>query len=211
MPATQKFSVLGNYGDYELRSVYPLLQLKKQSNQFIRASFSRGLNLLLDQQVALTELNNLSQTGQERLLLWQLIKSRQLGLVTRAQLIKTVGQLGDWQIKHQDLAAGEPVKRPQSWNKCSLAVINTTSVSGVANKLGEALKAQQFRVVRVDDLAENQQKSSLFWSGQDSECGILAKKLQILLPNSASMTTEAAVLNKYRAEIVIFLGEDYVN
>src|SRR5690606_19618531 len=145
------------------------------------------------------ELNNLSKKLGYLLLRGKV--TTQLGWAQRLRF----GWLLWGQIKDSRVAVASSDLFPTT--RCSLVIINTTKISGVAGKLAEILQENNQRVVRVSDEAEILQASKILIDEQaDADCLISADLVSWLLPSSIKPAVQAGVSNRYRGDVVLLLG-----
>jgi len=104
----------------------------------------------------------------------------------------------------------QPIKSSDSvLTQCSIAILNSTDISGYAQGLSMILENSGFRVIRIDTF-ENKNKINTVASVDKPECekyaNLLARKLfdwvEILEDENSDKLT-----SKYRADIVITLGQ----
>ncbi|MBD3250259.1 MAG: hypothetical protein GF381_01665 [Candidatus Pacebacteria bacterium] len=99
-----------------------------------------------------------------------------------------------------------------SWaDKCSVAVLNSTSISGLAAKYSRILENSGVKVIRVDSYQPEAANSQFFWDS-GGECGQLGLELAQIMPQPAGVNSDyqlgESLLNRYRADVVVVLGRD---
>ena len=90
---------------------------------------------------------------------------------------------------------------------CPVAIINTTSESGLANSLAIMLEKSSFSIIKKDSNTENLPQTKVFYNPSEKSCGYLLEKLDKIFPPSLVSVNEAETLN-HRASLVIYIGKD---
>jgi cell division GTPase FtsZ len=99
-------------------------------------------------------------------------------------------------------------------NTCSVAVINTTTISGYASKVTNILEQSGARVIRVGTLHQQDEisQSLLAYNQTNESCIKLKDDLQnSILPVSVQLADSdqtQKLLNRYRADMVLLLAQD---
>lgn len=90
---------------------------------------------------------------------------------------------------------------------CSAAVLNATGVGGYAQAFSSVLESSGIRVVRVDSYIESQDKSKIYVSNKE-DCYAVADSIsRQLLGNIQDLHRSPKLTQRYRADVVIVLGE----
>ena len=95
----------------------------------------------------------------------------------------------------------------QNSQACSIAVINTTEVNGLASRMSDLLEKNGAYIVRVVSNDLDLDKSYVLVDDSKNNCLVVAKKLEGLLPQHGELQ-RGEVIQPYRADIVIFLGNN---
>lgn len=90
---------------------------------------------------------------------------------------------------------------------CPVAIINTTSESGLANSLASMLEKSSFSIIKKDSNADNLEQTKVFYNPNEKSCGRLLEKLKKIFPPSLVSINETETLN-HRAAMVIYIGKD---
>ncbi len=90
---------------------------------------------------------------------------------------------------------------------CSVAVINTTNINGLATRMSQLLEQGGVYVVRTGSDDQAFVNSLVVLDKDRDECLPTAKKLESLLPNHKPLKIDK-VVNNYRTDIVLFLGKN---
>jgi|GEM_PF-2973001 len=211
-------SVIGGFGEYPLRSVYPLLALEEKGSVFARGAFSYVTGQLVDGVVAVpgAELPRTQTEVMKALSVYPgsgIESSMEQLQVLRLLLFAaklpsdnlthtTTSSLSEW----ESYRAKRAVKHPE--NECSVAVVNTTSKGGLAREMSAILEQTGYTVVRITDTATNEPQTIISYNPDDAVCELQAKRLADLFPLVITMQPNREMTSTYRAKIVISLGQD---
>lgn len=94
---------------------------------------------------------------------------------------------------------------------CTIAVINTTAVNGLAGKIDQVLDADGFSVIRTGNDSQTLAKTELIVSSDkntQTNCQQAQNKIESLLPGKAVITMDDNVTKQFRADLVLKIGED---
>ena len=97
---------------------------------------------------------------------------------------------------------------------CSIAVINTTDISGYAQSMTDLLEKSGSRVVRVDSADQGQRldQTTFAFDKSKEECiGLITTIADHLLlgePAKINQDQTQSLLNRFRSDLVIFLNDD---
>jgi hypothetical protein len=95
-----------------------------------------------------------------------------------------------------------------STQPCSIAVVNTTGVTGLASEAGAILERSGLFVARLTNNQSNT-TNSLILTKNLEECQEVIDAVSILTPNSTEVAIDEAAATRYRARVVILLGRDF--
>lgn len=90
---------------------------------------------------------------------------------------------------------------------CPVAIINTTSESGLATSLARMLEKSSFSIIKKDSNTDNLEQTKVFYNPNEQSCGQLLEKLDKIFPPSLVSMDETETLN-HRAALVIYIGKD---
>lgn len=96
-----------------------------------------------------------------------------------------------------------------STQPCSIAVVNTTGVNGLATEVGDILERSGLFVARLTNNQSNT-SNSLILTKNPEECKEVIEAVGILTPNSAEVAIDEAAATRYRARVVILVGKDLI-
>ena len=96
----------------------------------------------------------------------------------------------------------------QTGRVCSIAVVNTTAVNGLATSLADFLENNGLYVARITGHnGPKLETSQVMVDNQRRDCFVLGRKLKGLLPHPSSVRS-GPVVSDYRADIVLLIGRD---
>lgn len=225
LPSTQKIKVfpvqseivdvLGGYGDYQLKAVYPLLKMEKKNQSFQSAAMSWGAGLVVDEvfelnpQVRIESKKDLSKLLRRKIISdlaqpGRLIESLQLFFYTQSVPIELVN------IEMDSVRLDELISSKDSmiYEDCPAAVVNTTSKPGLASKVSTILEKSGAVVVRITDQSSPYQLSTFVYEADNLICQALVDRTQALFPKQTVEIDSYQLRQEYRADLVIFIGED---
>ena len=196
------------------------LDLPQSSNSFkgekTLAYYSSLLKIPIDEVIQLAAIKNENKLD----LSWELIKqllSFKLAVNSNYKLVRNfnlvinlidVATVESHQIKLTNLSnifLERSLTQDQS--VCAVAVINTTSINKLAQKVTNMLESNGLYVVRTTSNEQNLDVSQVLVDRRKPHCRLLALKLEDLLPEHQVLRF-AHTVNDYRADIVILLGNN---
>lgn len=90
---------------------------------------------------------------------------------------------------------------------CPVAIINTTTESGLASSLASMLEKSSFSIIKKDSNTDNLEHTKVFYDRNAASCGRLLEKLNKIFLSSLVSIDETETLN-HRAALVIYIGRD---
>jgi hypothetical protein len=209
----------GDYGQYALDSVVPLLKLDGKTSEFTRAAVSLGLGFAVDEVQVVSELPQQNEAGSFSISsLRSVLKDsfKQEGSMPVAEKSKLL--LLSWQLDQSSLTTqtaqslGEIRAITSKWStptdkdSCSIAIVNTTKTSGVATALTSVLERSQLLVIKAGDTTPAKELSQITIA--KSGCEQTIQHLGALIPSPVEVVTDQAVATQYRSDVVLFVGND---
>lgn len=91
---------------------------------------------------------------------------------------------------------------------CAVALVNTTSAPGLASQVATVLENGGWRVVQITNGPSEYEQSQIVYS--DEACVDSAQAVSVLTPDQGVPQHNAGVTLQYRADVVVFLGKDFV-
>lgn len=214
--------IIGGYGEYQLRSVLPLLKVDKKSNQAIQATFSFALNTGINQ---VWQDNNLDKDFTQfdvQQLGWRLIRGQiKTGLSPWQRFhwgvylsrfsetdiaISSASSLEEWQESKQWWSLGKLLYL------CSVAVVNTTDTAGLGGQVSGVLESAGLNVIRVaNDQTPREATTVVIDFDKDhpnETCDQVLNLITAYIPNATNTEYNPDATLEHRANISIILGED---
>jgi hypothetical protein len=231
LDGSQKIELAGGYGNYELRSVYPLLKLDKKDDFFIRGQLSLSLKTIftkvisvsispqeLPSDMAIQNLSDQQKTLSKLFLKRALVALPNYHRFAELMRIHYLVKAIDSQVDSLDeLVKNSNLVDNNLANSCSVAILNETGVNGLATLYATLLEQDGGRVVRVDsgssptsDDSNSVQLSSTtirVVPEQKIACEKVAKTIQAMLPRETKIEVvgDSNLLTDYRAQLVVTL------
>jgi hypothetical protein len=116
-------------------------------------------------------------------------------------------------LKNQELLWREQtlvqvnVDQEQPIFNCAVALINTTTETGLANSLATILENSAFSIIKKGSNTDNLAQTKIIYNQNEPACEEVLKKLQRILPESLVVADQQAALQQ-RAALVIYIGRD---
>ena len=225
LPAEFSVEVLGGYGKFPVRSIWPLLKLEKKSDQFIRAGFSQGLGVVVDEVWTSKEpvvFQLAAKDPKPDRLMKNLLDHIVMGDIHTS--ISWRDRIHVWWWGHRlrpDQIVVEKVSDPEGWlqqrkklafemrqSECSIALLNTTGTAGVASRLGKVLSDAGLVVVRISDEERVNRKTVIKRTPAAAICKEELAHLQSFFPETLEITEDPGLGNTARAQISVELGKE---
>lgn len=214
--------VVGDYGNYPLGSVAPLLQLEtNNSQQNLLAVYNFALKQAIDEVYFVPNLQIPDTAAAVRVDFWTLIK-KELTLTTtvRRELweIFFYLQRGEtaFTVKDLKITAQEGLETTalakERINACPAVLINTTGINGLAGKVTKMVEMSGVVVVNLESSAENLEESEVYYDQNEPACQELVAILQNSLPKMGKIVPDNGVLGgQNRAKLVLKIGRSLSN
>lgn len=93
----------------------------------------------------------------------------------------------------------------------TIAVINTTTQNGVAKQLGDFFNAWGFSVVQLDSAEEETHQETELIIDEKLIDSPAMRRLRLSFQNELKYKSDQNILNKYRSQMVLFVGQDFTN
>jgi len=208
---------LEKYGKYNLQAVQQLLKLDKQSAEKIRWVFSDLFSVAVNQvvEVDLSELDRvdiLISKDFKKMILANLKKTKDVKkIVALLQMQKwfedvdvvTLTSLSELRGEYDNLS----ITTSLDYQNCPVVLVNASDRVGIASELSEVLEHAGVKVVGVEGEREKESLTTIYY--QDKECGSVMQVLEDVLSTTVvKQSNRQVLLDKFRASIVVFLGND---
>ncbi len=208
-------SVLGGYGDYELKKVLPLLTMERKKTDFKLAAMSWGMEAFIDHIVEIKSVTHIETKKQLQQQLWLAVLSH---LTTPKELvelakafffIKTVPIEQVTFVQHlTPVSQLDMLDDVVLYENCNVAVVNTTQKAGLASKMTRIIEKNGAVVVRITDQTSPYQLSTFSFDATHGSCQSLSERLQVLFPHQVVKKNHNQLQQEYRADLIIFIGND---
>ena len=213
--SSQLVEVIGGYGEYQLEAVYPLLKMEKKDHRFQSAAMSWAVGVVVDEVSDFSFQSNLEtkkhlQRQLKNMVIKDLahpqllVESLKLLFFTRSIPMEQV------KIETQPIALDQLEASAASmiYEDCPVAVVNTTNKAGLAAEMSTILEKTGAVVVRIVDQSSPYQLSTFSYEAYNLACQALVDRAQALFPTQIVKQDNYKLRQEYRADLVIFIGED---
>lgn len=223
VPAQVTSQLFSSYGEYQLSAIFPLLQLERKNKQYQAATFGAVLGVVVDAVVPIEQLGDQASFA-------ALEKNPQRVLT---QILRPLwwqsGASTDWQTRWQWLMYLEradltwvTLQSPETIGSfqfettfgelkdCSVAVINTTRVKGLARRISNELENSGLTVIRTAAEQSTEATSVVYYDESYPKCHQLVPYLQQALPEYRTAQNDQNLVNRFRANLVVVLGADLI-
>lgn len=216
LPSELPVEVMGGYGMYRFQAMYPLLAMEGKDLEYVRSTFSLSVGVLLDEiWRANQSLLDISDGSRLRSFLsqhfWQnsyIPLSQKLAWLslamdkrTEVRVYPPLATLPAPEFQALQFFEQEPL--------CTIALVNTTTTTGLAGRIDQLLAGQNFRVVRtVSDTTPVEKTVAITAEQMPADCPDILRKIQRLVPEGMDHRLDTQETVQYRADIVIKLGSD---
>ncbi|MFZ1721108.1 MAG: LytR C-terminal domain-containing protein [Microgenomates group bacterium] len=215
--ADTSVSVINGYGEYELRSVYPLLHLSTENQPETTAVYAHIFESLIDLVIAHPQVNQdvLSSGELPRQLFWKGLKGigsdSQWADTLRTAYALRYGQLDSIRTPTEVHAA---IAAPGALDAsvvqgCPVVVVNTTVVSGLARAVTDSFEENGVFVVRsISETPQREKTAILLDESSLEQCMSIADKISVFFPNPPEREVKKDLEKYYRGTIIVLLGND---
>jgi len=209
---------LGDYGPYRLQAVYPLLvSLEKKPLNLIRSTYSFSLGRVIDEVWAVDrQLTNWDSKSDFRSVFFSKeIWSFPSSLTQKSAWLSLISDPRT-EVDFNDLESKYPLsKKIENTDSllflCSIALVNTTAVDGLAGQIETVLSGGGFSVIRTANDDQVLSTTEMILSsdeGSQKNCLKVERKIERLLPGTVEKKVDDEITRRYRADLVVKLGED---
>ncbi|MEN8253671.1 MAG: LytR C-terminal domain-containing protein [Patescibacteria group bacterium] len=211
--AGQKSKLLGSYGEYSLRAIYPLLKLDEKNNSYINAAFSYSLRILVKQVIALERVPEIESQSQVKQLFLDLCLDRygKISFEDKFKLLRLLFRVDNLAVEVENIDKPEELNLDEDSAGCSVSLINTTQKNGLGRDMANLIEKNGFRVVKIDDDSETREESMVILARNESNCKELSGLLYTILPSDKKPKFDESLFSQYRADIVVLLGTDLLD
>lgn len=185
--------------------MYQLLLIDKKDPQFIRSVFSKILGVPIDEVVvAPVVLDVVSESEFPRLFLTKEFRNWDMHYFTKHISLIDVGEIDYLARYSHDFTT----VKGDVFQHCSVAIVNATGQNGVARQIGDIIEKTGALVVRVDDTKLLQEKTHIYFSANQVDCGQLAHSISGIFSRKPELASLDKLENaqQYRAQVVVVVG-----
>lgn len=207
----------GQYGEYRLSAIYPLLLIDEKDDRYFRGTLNRVFGVFFDEELLIpgplsSEPQQLS--AQVKSAFWQdLLVEHQLTLdylrtwyVLQYQNtttpLESVKQLVD---EIRSINGGTFATR----DECRVAILNSTSTSGLAGGLADIVERNGGIVIRLGQYPEALETSRLLYDPNVADCTEAINQIKTLSPIPFEVVENANVQGTFRAPLVAIIGKNF--
>lgn len=224
VPAHSMSQLFSGYGEYQLSSIYPLMQLERKNKQYQAATLGAVLGVVVDAVIPIENLGeqapfvSVEKNPQRTLtqvlrpLWWQ--QSLAIDWQTRWQWLTYLERADlTWVALKTDEGMG-PFQFETTFAElkdCSVAVINTTKVKGLARRISNELENSGLTVIRTVAEQSTEAASVVYFDENYPKCHQLIPYIQQALPQHREALQDQNLANRFRANLVVVLGSDLIS
>ncbi|MDA1079762.1 MAG: LytR C-terminal domain-containing protein [bacterium] len=205
------------YGQYELGAVLPLLELEGKSVAYKRAVFSRIFSIPVGSFLAIDELvpgdvdfsklqGVLHRSAVQKLRAFTMPWQELAILPLLTQQSSTISSsLEEVQAQLQSAMVRSTSRSELA---CTVAIVNTTTESGLARQLATVLEQGGVRVVRITDTSNTEERSRFVMDADRTECAWIEPLVRSWFFSDLEVQQKSETEQSYRAWGVVFIGSD---
>lgn len=218
LPKELQLDIAGGYGKYRIQSLVPLLKLGSADGAKMRMIYSLVLGHVIDEVVGVQD---------------EVLKDSSFAVKDITEVLKTShsftnSKIGFWKqevalsdvpeslffhtVLPETTSGEEVLKKLDSEYEllsCPVAVVNTTSTTGLARKYTQLLESSGVTVLRVTDAVKPVPKSRVLTTNELSqECQKTVSLLQRVLPQNSDVVIDSQATATQRTDVILEVGED---
>lgn len=202
-----KSELIGGYGEYQLKAVKGILEIDKKGSDYIRSAFSYFLKHGVDEVDSYGSAQSLPSNKRELLKLLLVNKETFFdGLIVK--------DIEDENITFIEIGSKEDwenyLQKQITWkinDQCTVAVVNSTDTLGLASELGLVLENSGVDVVRSTNNIWGESATTLF-SDDEESCLEVKSRIKSISPIELNEVNDKDKTSQYRANIVLFIGDE---
>lgn len=200
-----------------LNDSYSVINATQKTNQhLINSVYSHLLGLLIDE-VIVVQTENKPDIKSTNLFAYVFDTKISLSLNDRFSILKyyiytykdpvTIENVSSISQVGNNLSDNQATWKNENTQSCPIAVVNTTPTKGLAQSYSKSIEKSGGFIIRVTSSATLKDKSSIYVT-DNSTCLGIANDIKRLFPNEIVTEINPAITNEYRANVVLYLGED---
>lgn len=224
---------IGEYGEYELKSVVRLLEIDKKDEDYILATFSRIFGFAVNQflEIELSDdlaveidKSNSNMSGQfQRQIFWlqALLDLKSLKILSAKNNFEFYFKFRNLEMLSEEKFMSKKdnyqVITMSESSFCNIAVINATEKNGLASEFADYLENSGATVVKIDNTSEKFENNIFYFDnasgdnlGSDNACKLVMEKISGIFIDTKFQKpiSELKDASQYRAKMVIFLAKE---
>lgn len=215
----QMVNINDQYGDYNLNSIYQLLKIDKRSDQKIKSIFSNIFKIAIDEVVVVNGVSGDLETHDLKNIFAKNLTKKVGGSIGNKINIFKLFSLAD-SLKILKLNQVSEIKKSfhkistiekDSFQNCSVAIVNTTKKTDLAKNIGEVLENTGAHVVQLESISSSIDETIIYYPIDKSECKELADRIIGVFPEVPRIVSKTEIPStlQFRSEIVVMVGKDY--
>lgn len=207
----------GEYGQYRLSAVYPLLLIDAKDERYFRGTLNRVFGVFLDDEVLVK--GPLSGTKLE---LQREVKDAFWDALINETELK-LNLLRVWYILHYNNTVVETLSaqalvdeiRLQTGgtfaarDECRVAILNSTTTPGLAGGLADIVERNGGIVIRLGQFSDTLEKSKILYDPAIASCQEAIDQIATLSPVPFEIVEDATVQGTFRAPVVAIIGKNF--
>jgi hypothetical protein len=212
-------NVLGGYREYPLRSIAPLFALEQKDNQALLAAYHFALGEVIDEIYFVDELPAVENRGQLSGVFRHLINNYWQAehqwpeKLLEAYFFVRETQNVDFEVvtvTSENLTTfhNRTAKLGGSTAVCPLVLVNATAQNGLAAKVAGVLEKDGLRVTRRMSGDAPQANNTIYYDPDNLECQAVLARLKQFFPSEPELVENKEILQNYRANLVVVLGDE---
>lgn len=212
-PADMMVQLPAGYGNYRVGAVYPLLQLDGKDTQFIQASYSKSLGIVIDAVVPLTSFERRNPELRAVVLrsvwnwLWNRDQTSLVILKTWLFLKETPEPIQTTSLAELQQQVVTFESKRQAVQECPVGILNASETAGAAGSLSKLLESAKILTIRVGTFPQDADQTKIYHDGRP-ECAQVLQRLTSTLLYAPPITMDTQMTRQYRSAIVVVLGKD---
>ena len=210
----QEVTLPAGYGTYRVSAIYPLLTIDKKDSQFITASFSRSLGIIVDDVYGLESLDFQDKKFSQGIFqivttsLWQRrtlpLEAIKLWYFAR----KGVATESADSIAGIQEILGRHRKNNYSFQECPVGVLNASGQAGAAATLSALFEKSGLLSIRTSSYPSEEPVTTIYHDGNEACQKVLEMSANVFVKRPA-IVQDAEKTTQYRAPVVILIGKDF--
>jgi hypothetical protein len=203
----------GGYGKYRVGALYPLMQIEGKDEQYIRASYSRSIGMVVDAVIPINSFDAKSSVMRRLVfasawkLLWQPDKEALSVLKTWVFLLEDKLPTKVQSIAELQTQLARQTTHHQVVQECPVGILNGSETAGAAGALSKMLEASKVVTIRVGTFPEAIPVTKIYHDGR-KECRAVLEKVSTLLLQKPAIEENKEMTTQYRSSIVLVLGDN---